>query len=551
MTTTPTTRPTTAPAAPGSALDVAPHALLLDFGGVVFETSKVPGGRDDVTAELVALLARAGQHIDPVRVRTSLDAALTALKHWKHASSRRLAPREMDHREVVGDFVAADLPPAARAVLVAEADHVLDLLTSRLSTHRVRPGVPRLLDLAAAHGVRVGIVSNAHSGLSHRRLMAAHGLDRHVGVQVYSDEVGMRKPDPRTLALAAQALGVPLDACWYVGDTLDRDVVAGRRAGVGATLVTRSHHTDSPPFAVDAVPDAVVDTPDGIADLLERALATDAPAAPVAAPAGPSRGALLIDHGGVISTSVPDPVALDAFVDHLRRLLDAHADGLDVARLLADGRSRYAALKRERRGAALDGAPLREVDAVTFWVDVVGAALDDRRRAVLRAEAHDLTYRFGRAKSRRALRPGVRALLEHARERGMPVVVVSNTVSGRAVRAECAAHGLTELVGASVCSDENGHRKPDRRLVAEALAVADADPAASWFLGDKPENDAVAARACGVGRRVLVRGGSTPDVELDAALARGLATDVVDDPTGLLTLLRAHTPAVARLTLPA
>ena len=56
------------------------------------------------------------------------------------------------------------------------------------------------------------------------------------------------------LHLAAEAAGVDIADCWYVGDTLDRDVVTGRRAGVGAVFITRSQHSDNPPFAVDAVP---------------------------------------------------------------------------------------------------------------------------------------------------------------------------------------------------------------------------------------------------------------------------------------------------------
>lgn len=82
------------------------------------------------------------------------------------------------------------------------------------------------------------MVSNAHSGRSHRTLLREAGLEDHFGVQVYSDEVGIRKPHPEMIALAARALGTVPERCWYVGDTQDRDVVAGRRAGVAAVLLT-------------------------------------------------------------------------------------------------------------------------------------------------------------------------------------------------------------------------------------------------------------------------------------------------------------------------
>lgn len=528
-----------------SPLSRAPRALLLDFGGVIFETSKRPTGRDELAASLAARVARAGWTIEAARVRSSLDAGLTALRHWKHASSRRLAPREMTHREVVGDFLAADLPGPIRALLVAEAGEVLAETNSTLSDHAVRPGIVEVIAEARARGIRLGIVSNAHSGRSHRALLASHGLADAFGVQVYSDEVGMRKPHPGMIELAAAALGVTPAQCWYVGDTQDRDVVAGRRAGVGGMILTASGHTDQPPFTVAETADAVYPTPEGLADALRAA--TERPAAADMARSDPFAGqVLLVDHGGVISTSVPDAAQLEAFAAHLARLLDGDDEHVDIGRaldLVAAGRVRHAERKQTQRRAFADGAANREVDAVEFWRDLVGAGLGQRARAVLAAEAHDLMYRYGRAKSRRVLRAGMAELLQHCRDAGVRVVVVSNTVSGRAVRAECAAHGIDELIGAYVCSDENGYRKPDPRIVEEALRIADAAVERTWFLGDKPQNDALAAEAMGIARRVIVRGGTTDDDAIERAAADGSVTDVITNPGELIALLSAPVPA--------
>lgn len=528
---------------PDSALTVAPHALLLDFGGVIFQTAKRPTGRDDFAARIVERAARGGWEIEHARVRASLDAALTALRHWKHASSRRRTPREMTHREIVADFVAADLPGPVRALLVAEAGEVLEEMNTTLSDHALRPGIRDVIAEATARGIRLGIVSNAHAGRSHRAILAEHGLDTAFGVQVYSDEVGMRKPHPGMIELAATALGVTPAQCWYVGDTQDRDVVAGRRAGVGGMILTTSGHTDNPPFAVVETADAVFPTPEGLAELLRSAVAP-ASAAPAAATEPEPTGApvLMIDHGGVISTTVPDAALLDAFASHLARMLDGPDEPVDLARahlLIAEGRARHAERKRAQRQNLAGGGTNREVGALEFWRDLVGADLSVRARAVLTAEADDLMFRYGRAKSRRTLRTGVAELLEHCRAEGVRVVVVSNTVSGRAVRAECAAHGIDPLIGAYVCSDENGYRKPDPRIVEEALRITAADPARTWFLGDKPQNDALAAQLMGIARRVIVRGGTTDDDAIDAAVRSGEVTDVVSEPGDLIDLLAA------------
>lgn len=512
----------------------------------MFQTTKVPDGRRRLAESIGARLERAVLPVDLDALHDSVDAGLTALKHWKHAQSRRREPLELGPREIVGDFLASDLPASSRALLIAEASDVLLDVTTILSQHHLRPGILRLLDLADARGIPVGIVSNAHSGRSHRQVLAAHGLHDRFAVQCYSDEVGLRKPHPGIIHLAAAALGTTADRCWYVGDTQDRDVVAGRRAGVGAVLITRSQHTDSPPFPVAERADATFDTPEGLADALAAAVSSGErrPRPAAKGGTGASRPALLIDHGGVISDSDDDPAAMRGFATWLAGLLRDTDTGA-VLDLIARAREGHRAWKVEavERFAAGAGS-LPEADPVVFWRDWFGASLDARQQAVLAAEAHDIMARFGRAKSRRALRPGVLELLEACRDQRMPVVVVSNTISGRAVRAECADHGLGHLIGAYVCSDEIRVRKPDVTIVHEALRIADADPLRSRFLGDKPQNDAAAALAAGIAHRVLVRGGSTDDATLDAAVATGLATAVVDTPGDLLALLQLASPAL-------
>lgn len=553
-------------AAPARPTLARPRAVLLDFGGVVFETSKHPDGRDSMAAWMSAQLSRAGFDYSCEQLRASLDAGLTALKQWKNAASRRLAPQELTHREIVIDFIASDLPAGPRELLAARAPELLRTMNTTISGHAVRPGIPELLAWCRAHDVPLGIVSNAHSGASHRELLAEHGLADRFAVQIYSDEVGIRKPHPDMLQLAADALDVPIDECWYVGDTQDRDLVAGRRAGAGAVVITRCHHTDNPPFAVGEVADAVLDTPAGLLDLLADAVpnadsTTTAPAAPphsatgAVTPAGaasrsPSCGrALLLDHGGVIATSSADPQAHAEFVAQLAELVGTGEEHADLARagaVLAAAKTQYSAGKSHRRdlwsrhgASALDfpicpTAVLRDVSPREFW-HIDGA--DARTNALLRSESIALMAQWGLTKSRRTLRTGVRELFDRCAADGIPVVVVSNTVSGTGVRANLAAHGLLDQVRAVLASDEFGVRKPHPSIAAAGLAIAQSDPTRTWFLGDKPENDAQAAKAAGIAHRVLVHGGATDDATLQSALGTGLATDLIHHPGELIRLL--------------
>jgi N-acetyl-D-muramate 6-phosphate phosphatase len=86
----------------------------------------------------------------------------------------------------------------------------------------------------------------------HRDFVERAGLADRFAVQLYSDEAGVRKPNPELVLRAARSLGVGPDQCWFVGDTWSRDVRAARRARVGTTVLMRSASTEaSPPPGLD------------------------------------------------------------------------------------------------------------------------------------------------------------------------------------------------------------------------------------------------------------------------------------------------------------
>jgi HAD superfamily hydrolase (TIGR01549 family) len=500
-----------------------PVGLLLDFGGVLFQTTKRVTGRMDAAAMLTEVLRHSGSAVAVDDMHRSLDAGLRALKDWKNAAGRRREPDELTPREIWTDFLASDLSDAARAALAADAAGLLDRITPLLSDHDVRPGALQLLRTASAMGVRVGIVSNAHSGRAHRALLARHGLDQLVDVQVYSDEVGIRKPHPRMITLAAEALGTTAEQCWYVGDTLDRDVVAGRRACVGAVVLTRSQHTDEPPYAVSASADAIYDTPQGLVEVLlasqptttaETATAPTTRRAagdPTVAPA-----AVLLDHGGVISTSVKDPAAQRSFGLRLaRRMRGAGlpADDESIVSALETARFRHRQWKDSHDG----GATVPEISAREFWCELVGAQLGPAERAWLRAEASELSFEYASIKSSTSIRPGVRELLARARAAGIPVGIVSNTLSGRAVRQRLISAGIEDFFAVQMYSDELGRRKPDISMPGEVITALGVDAGDCWFVGDKPDRDMAAAHAVGIRLAILVRGGSLDDTAVDRA----------------------------------
>ncbi|MEU6429275.1 HAD-IA family hydrolase [Microbispora sp. NPDC046973] len=250
---------------------IRPVALLLDFGGVIVETTRRPSWAAELAAEVHGRLCRAGfDGLTVEEVESDIRAGARADKYWKDSTSRRFAPEEMTHREFWADYVGGDWPEQARTLVTAEATPLCRRMGELRSGRKLRPGMAELLEACWANGVTPAVVSNALCGAVHRDFMTTAALDRQVAVQVYSDEVGVRKPNPEMIWIACRALGADPAQVWYVGDNYDRDVVCGARAGVGATVLMVSGSTDEIPYRVRQSPQATVEDPRGLLTLLEE-----------------------------------------------------------------------------------------------------------------------------------------------------------------------------------------------------------------------------------------------------------------------------------------
>jgi HAD superfamily hydrolase (TIGR01549 family) len=238
-------------------MPTAPRALLLDFGGVLVDAP----ARPPAIATLVADRLRAAGVPVPSTVDSDVRAGFVAYAHWREATVRLPAPAEVPHREFWAEYVAADWPASARAVVAAAAAELCYEIIRFDPDLPPRQGIPELLDEAAARGLGLGIVSNTMCGAAHRDYLAGRGLTDRFGVQLYSDEAGIRKPHPELIRRAAKALGAVPEECWYVGDTWSRDVRCGRRAGVGTAVLMRSSRTATEARPADLAADLVVADP--------------------------------------------------------------------------------------------------------------------------------------------------------------------------------------------------------------------------------------------------------------------------------------------------
>ena len=151
---------------------------------------------------------------------------------------------------VAPDVVAALVEAYSRPVLMVPPA-VDDAARTALQTLRAR-------------GYAVALVSNTMRtpGVMLRRLLEHFGLLDCFAHTTFSDEVGVRKPDPEIFALTLRALGSDAAAAVHVGDDAILDVQGARAAGMRVIQVTSASLR-----ALGAQrPDAVIPSLAGLAD---------------------------------------------------------------------------------------------------------------------------------------------------------------------------------------------------------------------------------------------------------------------------------------------
>jgi FMN phosphatase YigB (HAD superfamily) len=221
-----------------------PVALLLDFGGVLADAPPQRAAPPQLVLRIYNLTRPA---LTPGQIQRSLTEGDAAYARWRDQDE----PDELSQAEVWERFVIGDWPRTAQVAVRASVAK-LSYDWAWRSGWALRPGVEETLRAAAGAGLPMAVVSNTLCGAAHRDFLARAGVGELFGAQIYSDEAGVRKPNPQMIWNATDQLGVPPGGCWFVGDSRQRDLVCARRADVAAAILMRSPRTEPAGLPEDA-----------------------------------------------------------------------------------------------------------------------------------------------------------------------------------------------------------------------------------------------------------------------------------------------------------
>jgi len=213
------------------------------------------------------ILAAAGERA----TRGQLERAFEATAAW-------LGRIWSQHRDVsVQDHVRAVLsavdpalsdrisPPILAALVAAYARPVLVVPPS------VDDGARAALEALRAREITLAVVSNIMRtpGATLRQLLAHYGLLDCFAHTVFSDEAGVRKPDPEIFLIALRAVGGAPETAVHVGDDTVLDVQGARAAGMRVVEVRSGPSAAGAPGADVTIP-RLAALPAVIADLEAR-----------------------------------------------------------------------------------------------------------------------------------------------------------------------------------------------------------------------------------------------------------------------------------------
>lgn len=125
-----------------------------------------------------------------------------------------------------------------------------------------RPRLTETMEQLRAQGVRMGIVSNIISTSFGPHMVKEYGIEQYMECIVMSSVAGCRKPGAKIFGIAMNELGVAREETAYVGDTISRDVLGARNAGLAMMIQIRNPaiaHRDAAFARRGPAPDYLID----------------------------------------------------------------------------------------------------------------------------------------------------------------------------------------------------------------------------------------------------------------------------------------------------
>jgi len=202
-------------------------AILFDMGGTLRRTARRT--RDEKYQVIQRIMELIGMQGSVEEFSRRLSRRAKAYKHWAEQTRIELNESDLWTQWMLPDFPAGQIKPVAV--------QLNQLYREALGLRVIFPESREVVLELFRRGYRLGLVSNTTSSVEVPALLKELEITGCFETVVLSTVIGKRKPDPSILLAATQKMSVVPEYCVYIGDRIDRDVAAARRAGFAKAII--------------------------------------------------------------------------------------------------------------------------------------------------------------------------------------------------------------------------------------------------------------------------------------------------------------------------
>lgn len=207
-------------------------AVLFDIGGTLHTVNNNEGLRRAFARRLMDRLAVYGIIVneDEGVFAQRLHENAEEYKHWSEGSLAELPAPRIWNEYYLKDYSIGE---EKLAEIAEELSFLYDY--ERVCNKR-RPGLVQTLEALAEAGVRMGIISNIISTSFGPHIVREYGIEKFMECIVMSSVTGCRKPGAEIFNIAMAKMGLSKEETAYVGDTVSRDVLGAKNAGLAMMI---------------------------------------------------------------------------------------------------------------------------------------------------------------------------------------------------------------------------------------------------------------------------------------------------------------------------
>ncbi|MEG1987606.1 MAG: HAD family hydrolase, partial [Oscillibacter sp.] len=215
--------------------------VLFDMGGTLEDLFSDEAREILATEGVLRILREKGFAVND-DVATARRKLLSA---WdRYYEYRKPIMRELKPEEIWGNFLLKEFGISYEEIL-PYAEELAHMWEVTHFTRTLRPHVKELLEGLQGLGMKLGVVSNTASLYQVYEVLKDYGIRDYFQNVTLSSVTGYRKPHPNIFRIALCEMQADPTRCAFVGDTLSRDVIGPRSAGITTTFQIQSFLTQS------------------------------------------------------------------------------------------------------------------------------------------------------------------------------------------------------------------------------------------------------------------------------------------------------------------